>query len=269
VILPILTNGSSGRDLAEAVFECRAADVRRMIATDPRLMTTMVSQNSFANISVSEGRYGDLLTFAVASCDIQIVELLLNLGMPANGYQIGSALKLALLADTPSMAQLILSAGASPDPQKFGGSNIMREVIAYSNIGAVMMLLRHRLDVNWIDEMGVGHLQTAVNMNQFEIADLIAAAGANLWQVAGDGAIPAQELVEPTGSERKRDGIAREQLVIRAKKPNLPWPPPKFLEVREKVLAGIWPTTQMYSAGMRVPPQSLAYMRQHFGPRVH
>jgi hypothetical protein len=167
------------------------------------------------------------------------------------------------------MAQFLLSVGASPDPQKLGGENVMRQVVAYGNIGAAMMLLRYKLDINWVDPMGVGHLQTSMNMDQYQIADLIAAAGANLWQVAGDGAMPVQDLIEPINGERKGDTAVREQLVMRAKKPGLPWPPPKFSEVREKILAGIWPTSQMYEAGMRVSAQSLAYMRQHFGPSVH
>jgi hypothetical protein len=268
-VLSNLNNGSSGRDIADAVFDGRIADVKRMIENDSRLITTMTAYDDTAFDKSPPGQYGDLLTFAVGNFDIDMVDALFNLGMPPNGYQIGCALQLALMADRPELAQLLLSRGASPDPQKLGGENVMHEVIAYGNLGAAMMLLRYKLDINWVDPMGVGHLQTAMNMDQYQIADLIAAAGANLWQVAGDGAMPVQDLIEPISSERKADTAVREQLVMRAKKPGLPWPPPKFSEVREKVLTGIWPTSQMYAAGMRVTPQSLVYMKRHFGPSVH
>jgi hypothetical protein len=260
-----LTNGSSGRNLVEAILGGNAERAAAMLRADPALRTTEVTYDPRGGASRPDGQYGDLLTFAVSTCDPAIVAALLEAGLPADGQQIGQALTLALLADTPVMAELMLRAGASPDPQKKGGQNAMYEVTAHGHEGAVLTLIRHKADMDWVGPFGDGYLQDAVDMEQYRIAELLVEAGANLWQVSGAGAVPAQALSGAMILDNKENDAARTRLLTKAKRPGLPWPPPKPTEMRAQVLAGIWPTPAMSAAGMRVPDQSLADMQARFG----
>ena len=177
LVLPNVSNGQAGRDIAAAVFEGKIDDVTAMIKRDSRLFTTTTGYDKNKNSERPTGQYGGLLTFAVSRCDLAMEKLLLDLGMPVNGTDIGGALTLALLADTPEMAELLLQRGASADPQKLGGQNAMNDITAFQQVGGVMMLLRHGLDVNWEDQFGYTHLQTALGMGQYRIAELLIEKG--------------------------------------------------------------------------------------------
>jgi hypothetical protein len=258
LVLPNVNNGQAGRDIAAAVFEGKIDVVTAMIKRDSRLLTTTTGYDKAKNSERPTGQYGDLLTFAVSRCDLAMEKQLLDLGMPVNGADIGGALTLALLADTPEMAELLLQRGASPDPQKLGGQNAMNDITAFQQVGGVMMLLRYGLDLNWQDQFGNGYLQTAVNMEQYRIAELLIAKGASPWQISGGGAMPVQLMSAPLILENAVENEARLRLLAKieadAKEKNLPWPPPDFKTVRKMVLLGKWPTKEMLASG--VPPVS-------------
>jgi hypothetical protein len=148
LVLPNVSNGQAGRDVAAAVFDGKIDEVTAMIKRHNRLLTTTTGYDKTKNSERPTGQYGDLLTFAVSRCDLAIEKQLLDLGMPVNGIDIGGALTLALLADTPETAEPLLQRGASPDPQKLGGENAMTEITSFNHVGGVVMLLRHGLDVN-------------------------------------------------------------------------------------------------------------------------
>jgi ankyrin repeat protein len=175
LVLANVNNGQAGRDIAAAVFDGKIDDVTAMIKRDSRLLTTTTGHDKIKNSERPTGQYGDLLTFAVSRCDLAMEKQLLDLGMPVNGTDIGGALTLALLADTLEMAEPLLQRGASPDPQKLSGQNAMREITSFSQLGGVMMLLRHGLDLNWQNQFGNGHSQTAVDMEQYPIAEVLIA----------------------------------------------------------------------------------------------
>ena len=258
LVLPNVSNGQAGRDIAAAVFDGKIDDVTAMIKRDSRLLTTTTGYDKSKNSERPTGQYGDLLTFAVSRCDLAMEKQLLDLGMPVNGAEIGGALTLALLADTPEMAELLLQRGASSDPQKLGGQNAMNDITAFQQVGGVMMLLRYGLDLNWQDQFGNGYLQTAVNMEQYRIAELLITKGANPWQISGGGAMPVQLMNAPLILENPLENEARLRLIAKVeadtKTKGLPWPPPDFKTVRKMVLLGKWPTKEMLAGG--VPPVS-------------
>jgi hypothetical protein len=273
LVLANVTNGQSGKEIAEAVLDGRIDDVTLMLKRDQRLIQTNVAYDKAKASERPDGQYGDLLTFAVSRCDLAMEKQLLDLGMPVNGADIGGALTLALLADTPEMAELLLQRGASPDPQKLGGQNAMNDITAFQHVGGVMMLLRHGLDLNWQDEFGDDHLQGALGMQQYRIAELLIEKGANPWCIGGGGALPAQYFARPMILENAADNEARLHLltkvVAEAKAKGFPWPPPDFKTVRKMVLLGKWPTKEMLAAGVPpVSPTVMADMRKRFSKEI-
>ncbi len=233
-----------------------------MLKTDPQLMQTQVLYDKRMQ-SAPPGQYGDLLTLAVAACNPDMISMLINNGMPADGVLRGEALTLALLADSPDMAEILLRAGASPDPQKLGGKNILFEVTAFGAAGAVQTLLRYRLDTNWVDAKGNDHLDTALSMQQYEIAEHLIKSGAKLWRVNSGGALSAWQLNQPAIMELSRENeAARERLLTMAKAQSsqmaMDWPPPAPDKVRPLIIAKTWPTAAMAKHGMVISKEALA-----------
>jgi hypothetical protein len=266
LVLANVTNGASGRSIAEAVLDGRVEDARAMLASDPRLIDTVVAHDPRMP-QPPAGQYGDLLTLAVSRCDTDAVTMLLQAGMPADGVKRGNALSLAVLADTPEMAELLLRAGASPDPQKAGGEDAMRSAIAFSHIGAVMTLLRHGADPRWQDKFGIDRVRLALDAEQADIAELLVEKGGTLWSVATDGSMAVHELLgEPVVFASAEMKAARARLIDRAKANGLPWPPPDRATVKRMVAAGSWPTAAMAKGGMTVSPAVLEAMRGERAP---
>jgi hypothetical protein len=273
LVLPNVSNGQAGRDVAAAVFDGKIDDVTTMIKRDSRLLTTTTGYDKNKNSERPTGQYGDLLTFAVSRCDLVMEKQLLDLGMPVNGADIGGALTLALLADTPEMAELLLQRGASPDPQKLGGENAMDRITAFQQFGGAMMLLRHGLDVNWEDEFGFTHLHNAIAMQQYRIAELLIEKGANPWRIGTAGSLPAQYFSRPLILDRPVENEARLRLLAKVKTEaplkGFDWPLPDVKTVRKMVLLGKWPTKEMLAAG--VPPVSpivMVHMRERFSKEI-
>ncbi len=258
-VLANVSNGGSGRAIAEALFADRIDVAAAMLARDPRLLTTIVTHDPRMD-APPPGQAGDLLTIAVSRCDGDAIAMLLKAGMPPNGVKVGDALSLALLADTPAMAEQLLTAGASPDPQALpGGQDAMATAIAFSQIGAVMTLLRHGADPRWTDAFGVDRLRLAVDAEQMEIAELLVDKGASPWTVAEDGSMAVHELTaKPIVFDDAAMNAARARLVERARSGGLPWPPPDPATVTKMARSGQWPTAAMTRAGMTVSPQALA-----------
>ncbi len=264
-VMPHISTGTSGRDFAQAVFAGDVAGAQNMIASDPKLLQTQVTFDPKME-SAPVGQYGDALVFAVSACNIDMMNMLLASRMPVDGIQRGQALTLALLADTPEMAEILLAAGASPDPQKNGGENTMREIIAYSAKGGAMTLLRYKLDVEWVDKFGDDHLDTALSMEEYVIAELLVQRGANLWRIMGAGSLPAWALNKvPVIELSAEQSAARDRLIALAKRSNLPWPAPDPVTVRNMVLANKWPNTEQLKNGMTISAEAKADIFVRFG----
>ncbi len=261
-VLANVTNGASGRTLAEAILDGRIEEARAMLARDPRLIGTVVTHDPRMS-SAPDGQYGDLLTLAVSRCDRDGIAMLLGAGMPANGVKPGNALTLALLADTPELAETLLRAGASPDPQRLAeGDDAMKSAITFSHIGGVMTLLRHGADPRWHDGFGIDRVRMAMDAEQADIAELLVEKGGTLWSVAGDGSMAAHELLaDPIAFTSPEMKAARARLIERAKASGMPWPPPDRATVRQMAASGAWPTPAMAKAGMTIAPEVLAQIR--------
>jgi hypothetical protein len=262
-VLANVSNGGSGRLLAEAVLDGKRDEAAAMLARDPRLLQTIVTHDPRMDAAPA----GDLLTLAVSRCDRDMIDMLLKAGMPANGMKIGDALALALLADTPDMAELLLKAGASPDPQKLaGGEDAMAAAMTFSHPGAVMTLLRHGADPRYVDAFGVDRVREAVGTEQTDIAEILVKAGASLWTVAEDGSMAVHDLSRPAMLFKSPAlKAARDRLVTlaetQAKAADLPWPPPDRATIKRMMLSGQWPTPAMLKVGMAPSPQALARMK--------
>ncbi len=263
-VMANLSTGASGRDFVQAIFDDDVARAKQMIQSDPKLLQTYVTFDPRMD-AAPEGQYGDALSIAVSSCNIDMIKMLLELGMPADGIQIGQALTTALLADTPEMAELLLMAGASPDPQKKGGINALHDITPFEAKGGVMTLLRHGLDVKWVDNFGNDHLDLALSMEEYVIAELLVEGGANLWRIMGAGNLPAYALNKPPIMELSAvQSAARDRLIATAKKSNLSWPAPDPVTVRNMVLANKWPTTDQMKNGMEISPEAKADIFKRF-----
>jgi hypothetical protein len=239
-VLANLSTGEAGRQLVEAIWAGELDRAEALLGRDTRLLTSEARFDP-AMQSAPAGQYGDLLAFAVARCDIDMVAMLLENGMPPDGVQRGEALTLALLSDGPDMADLLLRAGASPDPQKQGGKNIVYEISAFGAYGAIQTLIRHRLDTQWIDKFGNDHLDTALSMEQYRIAEHLVRAGAKLWRINAAGTLSAWTLNKPPILQNDRENMAaRERLLAEARKNAPIWPPPNPADVRQLVFSGEW-----------------------------
>ncbi|PVX28378.1 ankyrin repeat domain-containing protein [Sphingomonas pokkalii] len=260
-VLTHLSNGTAGRALAEAIFDGRVEEAQAMLARDPRLIGTAVVDDPKIP-QPPAGRYGDLLTFAVARCDADAVTMLFAAGMPKDGVKPGAALSLAILADSPAIAEQLLSAGAAPDPQAKGSQSPMRSAITFGHLGGVMTLLRHGADPRRADAFGIDPVRIAMDAEQAEIAELLIEKGGTLWSVADDGSMAAHALLEtPVIFTSPEMLAARTRLVERARKAGLGWPPPDRATVKQQVASGAWPTPAMTRAGMTIAPPVLERLR--------
>ena len=259
-VLANLSNGGSGRAIAEAILDGRIDDARAMLVRDPRLINTVVTHNPRMDAAPT-GQSGDLLTLAVSRCDGKMIAMLIEAGMPPDGVKPGNALSLALLADTPDLAEQLLQAGASPDPLP-EGDDPMAAAITFSHPGAVMTLLRHGANPRWADTFGIDRVRLAVDAEQLDIAELLVAKGGSLWTIAEDGSMAAHLIADPAiVFDSPAMNAARARLVAKAQSDGLMWPPPDRATVKRMVLSGQWPTAAMTAAGMSVSPKALARMR--------
>jgi hypothetical protein len=263
-VLANLSTGEAGRQLVEAIWAGELDRAEMLLRNDPRLLTSQVRFDPVMQ-SAPTGQYGDLLSFAVARCDIEMLAMLLENGMPPDGVQRGEALILALLSDAPDMADLMLRTGASPDPQKQGGKNVVYEVAAFGADGAIQTLIRHRLDTQWVDQFGNDHLDTALSMEQYRIAEHLVRAGAKLWRINAAGTLSAWTLNKPPILQNDRESLAaRDRLLVEARKNAPIWPPPDPRKVRQLVLSGEWGRKGQDNGPVTISPEARSDIETRF-----
>ncbi len=256
-MLPLLSHGEAGRDLAAAVFEGRADRMRAMIARDRQLLATVAAG---ADAATS----GDLLTFAVATGEPALVMALLECGMPPDGALPGRALALALMADSPDMAAVLLGAGASADPQtRPGGVDVLATAIDADHGAAVAILLRYGANPRWADEFGIDRVRLAVDAERFVIAEQLLAAGGCGWRVAEDGSTAAHRTALGAAFFDDADNRAAQQrlearFADEARGNGIGWPLPSPSAIRARFHDRVWPTSAMAALGMIALPQTLA-----------
>lgn len=257
-VRPFLNNGESGKRIYDAVVSGDIDEVGRLVREDPQLLSThrVLGPNERA----SNGNTGGLLTFAAARCDLQMVGALLELGIDPDGVPPGTALTYAALADDPLMATMLLQAGASPDAHADGGNTPLREVLYFERPDAVQLLADAGADVNRADAVGGTPLEAALTFGDYRTAGELMRAGANPWQVANKGRLPAAMLMQP--ADNPQDEPLREKLLAAAREKAIIWPPPGEAEIVRQFANGAWPTEPMRQAGFVASPPALSSIRQ-------
>lgn len=259
LVLAALSHGQKGRELYDAVTRGDSATALALIKADPDLLNLAVAPPDQPQ-HMEVGQVGDLLTFAVTACQPKMLAELIDAGAPLKaGYWQGTALGFALLADTPDMAELLLQMGADPNvDETHEVANLVRDTLAFGQVGAIRMLIRHGLNVKHVNQFGSGYLDTALAMEQYISAEDLVKAGADPWLIGMGGAMPVHLLTQsnilPSSPEQL---AAKERLIQLVQRPGLPWPPPPPAEIKAKVLSGEWPTPAQKAAGMTISPQGL------------
>jgi hypothetical protein len=188
-----LTNGASGQDVYRAVADGDAARVEVLIAADPSLLSTRTELPE--GVRPSNGNSADLLTAAVARCDLAMVETLLRLGADPDGAIPGLPLTYAILADELGLATVLLEGGAAPDAHDAGLSTPLHEALMFERAEAVTLLASYGADVNRPDARGGIPLGTALSGQNWPEALALIEAGANPWQVHLEGILPAYMIL--------------------------------------------------------------------------
>lgn len=240
--------GASARDLAEALFDRDLPRAERLLAADPALAKMRV------------GERHSMLTVALAACEPRAVELLIRRGAPLDATGDGGTLQLALMANDPAFAHLLLSAGADPTPpaSPLGPFGIAASL---GSLGAVRMLLDFGLDANARDRVGGGPLQAALDMERYRIAELLLDRGADPWAVDVTGGNLATAATKPMITPNEDDAAAQKRLAARLPILGWPAPPPAPAEVRRLALAGRWPPP--HAKAPPIPPGVLAIMAEN------
>ena len=253
-----LNNGEAGRCIHDAVVSGDVDTVTQMLRSDPRLLTTHAVLA--ANERPFDGNSGDLLSFAVAQCDANMVAALLELGAKPDAITPGLPLSYAVLADNLVMARMLLQAGAAPDGHAPGTTTALDEALAFKSPEAVELLIQSGADVNRADAIGNTPLSKALTFSDYKSAQLLLRHGANPWQVANKGTVPAALLNEPAGPGG--DEALRQKLLQTVKQGAPTWPPPSAEVIRQRFLDGTWPTSDMTKAGFVATPQAMESMRR-------
>ncbi len=255
-VRPHLSNGEEGRRLFDAVNEGNISRVAEMIRANPRLLST--HRILAANERSRSGNSGGLLTFAVANCDARMLGALLELGIDPDGIPPGLALTYAVLADDPTMAAMLLQAGASADASTPTGSTPLKEVLYFERPDAVDLLVRGGADVNRPDVVGATPLELTLTFQDFRSAEVLLKAGANPWLVGNKGKLPAALLTAE--AKESADEPQRLKLLEMVRAQSTIWPPPSPEEVRQGFLHGEWPDAAMKEAGFVATPEAMKSM---------
>lgn len=258
-----LTNGEAGRRMAEAVFAGDLAAVERLARGDGRLLTTRVALPQ--GTRPHDGNTGGLLSFAVAGCNPEMVGLLLELGADPDEEPDGGPLSLATLADDLVMAEMLLQAGADPDGAAKSGVPV-REALMFEKHDGLLLLLGRGANPDLSGAFGATPLDTALGIGDWQAAKILMESGANPWQAANKGALPVSVLAATTAPDAASEAIRRE-LLAKAKRPGLPWPPPSIRETQDNIHSGKWPTPEMERAGFVVTPQARRSVEMVVGSR--
>lgn len=239
-VLTAITHGQAGRDLAAAVFAGDTDTVRRMLAADSRLRDAHVPPAVYPNFA-PDGQWGDLLTFAVGQCDMTMVDLLLQLGLPANGAIPGSPLNLALQSNDLSFAERLLDAGASPDPEPSDFVAPLQTAGTQASPAAAELLLTRGADPNRRSSVGFTALQGVVDGDSMRVAEVLIRHGGDAWALNPGGGLPAQGIAQPLILTSEAEEAARQRLLSQVRRADRPWPPPSPAEVRQAVAEDRWP----------------------------
>lgn len=233
--------GQSARDLIAALFD-RDYDAAKALLDQDR---TIARQPI--------GRDADVLILALATCEPRFVDLLLERGAPADGARAGAPLIMALRANEPWYAQRLLAAGATPNPAD-DPLGPMRTAIALNSAGGVRLLLDHGANVDAMERTGTRALHIALDMERFQIAELLLERHADPWAIDSGGANLGSAVAEGMLTKSPADEAAQRRLSQRVQAIGWPQPAPHPRELRHLAFSGEWPPAAARGRGAPAVP---------------
>lgn len=219
--------GASGRDLVESLLTRDTGRAVHLIDRDPPLLEMVAANRT-------------MLEIAVATGEVALVDVLIAKGAALDGGGDGGPLVLALHARSPELAHALLTAGASPTPAA-DPLAAFRAAIALGSAGGVRLLLDFGADPDVRGPLDRRPLHIALDMEQFAIAELLLARGADLWAVDAGGANLATSAATPMVTANSDERAAQRRLAKQATEAGWPDPAPGPHALRALVSAGNWP----------------------------
>lgn len=219
--------GESGRALIEALLARDAAKVEAALARDPKLTGTRAGGTTLAELAVAIG-------------DAELLDAMLAQGVSPDADADGVPLILALHATVPDLAFVLLRAGASPTPAS-AALEPFRAAIALGSPAGVQLLLDHGADPDVVGPLGRRPLHVALDMEQFDIAELLLKCGADPWALDASGANLATAATTPMLSGSLHNAVAQARLRERVRAMGWPEPFPAPAELVALAAAGTWP----------------------------
>ena len=239
-----LLDGPS-RALAKALFDGRLDRAEKLLLANPGLAQRRVRP------------VHDMLSVAIATCRPQALALLVRHGAPLDGVEgEGLPLRLALRAKDPSLARLLLKAGARPTPPA-RPTGPLRTAITLNGLGQVRMLLDFGADPNAMEATGNRPLHIALDMEHFAIAELLLDRGADPWAIDSGGANLASSATLAIVTASPAEASAQRRLVERVRKLGWPDPAPSPAQIRALALRGAWPPARAQAAGAAAVPAAV------------
>ncbi|MEX3014932.1 ankyrin repeat domain-containing protein [Gymnodinialimonas hymeniacidonis] len=260
-VSPNLTGGQSGEAMYQAVSQGDIAGVQSLLATNTALLEVRTGLPE--GTRPYNGNSADLLTAAIAACDLPMLQALLAFGANPNGEITGLPLTYAALADDPDYATALLEAGADPNVHDPAMNTPLREAILFERADAIRLLVAGGADINHVTSNGRTPLGSAMLTGEWDVIAAVIEAGGNPWQVHGQGVLPAYTIYanEP---RRRADRRIRNAILEQIEVGAPVWPPVNSAVVAENVLNGTWPTPEMSAAGFTVPDEARRAMQAAF-----
>ncbi len=139
-------------------------------------------------------------------------------------------------------ATAILLSGCTQMTPVPEGSTPLATAVADRDADRVVRLLQNGETADSKDERGTAAVIIASASGQFEIANLLAQNGANLWAADTLGYTAAIYAYTSRVPDDSTEGLARKQFVERLQHAGYSWPPPWPKDVVALRAAGRWPS---------------------------
>jgi hypothetical protein len=115
------------------------------------------------------------------------------------------------------------------------------EAVTNGDLAQLETALSQGGNANSADKRGVPALMIAASSDQFRAANLLIAAGADIWIVDDFGATPAHMAQIARLEPGSPEADARDLFVAHLRDAGYPWPPPTPAQILDSKKAGHWP----------------------------
>ena len=116
------------------------------------------------------------IAYAVLSGDMDMVRFLAEKGSRVDDNLVRDA----VIHASPEMLELLFALGGSPSPRFLGAQlPLLHEAVIGERLGVMLVLLRHKVDVNALDSLGRSALRLAATYRTDEMGELLLSHGAD------------------------------------------------------------------------------------------